>query len=91
MGSTMQPPADEPGFDGGKVVARDPIRPSASTSDDEIYKIVANEIDAGNISKGLWTGLYVQAEGDEIPAPLGNLHEVSKLARPSIVTAFCSP
>jgi hypothetical protein len=38
---------------------------SASTSDDEVYEMVANEIDEGSISKGLWTRLYLEAEGDE--------------------------
>jgi hypothetical protein len=66
MGSKMQAaPQTSPVLSEGKVAARGPVQPSASTSDDDIYEIVANEIDAGNISKGLWTRLYVEAEGNE--------------------------
>ena len=66
MGAKMQAaPQTNPVLWEREVAARGRIQPSASTSDDEIYEIIANEIDAGNISKGLWTRLFVQAEGDE--------------------------
>jgi hypothetical protein len=67
VGTEMQSaaPQTSPVLSVGEVVARAPIQANAPTSDDEIYEIVANEINGGNISKGLWTRLYAEADGEE--------------------------
>ena len=36
-----------------------------AVNEDELYEIVANEIETGKTQKGLWTKLYAQCDGDE--------------------------
>jgi hypothetical protein len=38
---------------------------TASTSDDEMFQMISDEMDTGTLQKGIWIRLYAEAEGDK--------------------------
>ena len=50
-------------------------------NDDQIYEIIANEIESGDIDKGVWTRLLVQAEGDENKTKILYIKEMFRIMK----------
>jgi len=66
--------AATPGLSGDRAYAEPQTDPAKATPElnadsiqatDQIYEQIADEIDSGNIQRGVWTRIYAECEGDE--------------------------
>jgi multisubunit Na+/H+ antiporter MnhB subunit len=59
-------------------------RKSKVLSYDQIYEIIANEIDAGDIDKGVWTRILVENDGNETKTKIIYIREMFKKIKSEI-------